>query len=125
MSFFDITVLSVFNYYKKRFKPKANRIAIYYISFLQSSIILVLGVFFSVFFKQMNVSSMSAENAWILFSISVVAIYFKNWIQYSGKKRKILNAKSSSKSSTSYNIFALWLLPVANVVLSIILLKAF
>ncbi len=123
MSIFDQFVLSVFKYYKTRFKRKANTIAVFYISVLQSSILLLLGVFFAEFFKQMRVETMSSTKAWTLFFIASIIIYFKNWMSYSGKKRKVLNAKQTKRKSLQYSIWVLWLLPLGCIVLSIILLR--
>ena len=123
MTVFDQFVLSVFNHYKPVFKTKANIIAVVYISLLQSSILLLLGVFFAAFFQQMKVSTMSSDKAWILFGVSVIGIYFKNWINYSGKKRTLLNAKRTKQKHTNYNVWILWLIPLACISLAILLLQ--
>jgi len=121
MSVFDQFVISVFNYYKAKFKRKANAIAIFYISLLQSSIILLLGVFFAAFFKQMNVETMSSSKAWTIFVLISVFIYFKNWMGYSGKKRNILNAKNTKRKSQQHSIWVLWLLPIGCIALAVLL----
>jgi len=124
MTIFDQLFFNCFNYYKKSaYKAKANRIAIFYITLVQVSLLLVLGVFFAEFFNQMNVVTMSATKAWVLFAMTGLILYFKNWIQYSGKKRKIMNAKQSKK--TAYGILTLWLIPVVAVFLAILFLKVF
>lgn len=124
MTVFDRMVFSMFNHYKVRFKKKANAISIIYISVLQITLLLVLGVFFSVFFNQMNVETMSSENAWLLFTIASIILYFKNWIQYSGKKRRVLNAKNTRSKTNNFNVYMLWLLPLAFIALSVLLRKA-
>ncbi|MCK0179530.1 hypothetical protein MWU50_09530 [Flavobacteriaceae bacterium S0862] len=124
MTIFDQFALNIFNHYKPRFKRKANAIAVFYMSLLQCSLLLLLGVFFSEFFKQMKVETMSSSNAWTLFVITSVIIYFKNWMVYSGKRRLVVNAKSK-KIDSSYNIWVLWLLPLGCIVLSILLLDKF
>ena len=123
MTIFDTMVFSMFNHYKIRFKRKANTISIFYISILQMAILLFLGVFFSIFFNQMNVETMSSSKAWVLFVIASVIIYFKNWIQYSGKKRRVLNAKSTRTRTKSFNVYLLWLLPIGLVYISILLIR--
>lgn len=115
----------VFNAYKERYKQKSKTIALVYISFLEISLLLVLGVFFSVFFRQMNVNTMSSEKAWTLFTIASIIIYIKNWLQYSGKKRNIMRAKASKTKTQPYNIWLLWLLPIAFLGLAFVLLQAF
>ena len=72
---------------------------------------------------QMNVITMSSIKAWTLYVIAVVILLFKNWIQYSGKRRNILNAKQKRKSG--YSIWTLWLIPIICVFLSILMLKVF
>ncbi|NNK82404.1 MAG: hypothetical protein HKO92_04720 [Flavobacteriaceae bacterium] len=124
MTVFDTMVFSIFNHYKVKLKRKANTISILYISILQITILLFLGVFFSIFFQQMNVDTMDSSKAWLLFSIASIIIYFKNWIQYSGKKRRVLNAKSTRTKTRHYNVYLLWLLPIGIITISIILLKA-
>ena len=124
MTVFDTMVFSMFNHYKIRFKRKANTISIFYISILQMAILLFLGVFFSIFFNQMNVETMSPNKAWVLFVIASIIIYFKNWIQYSGKKRRVLNAKSTRSKTKRFNVYVLWVLPFGIVAVSILLLKA-
>ncbi len=123
MTVFDQFYFNVFNHYKARYKRRANTLAVFYISFLQLSIILVLGVFFAAFFNQMNVDTISSQKAWTLFIITSFIVYFKNWIQYSGRKRSVMNAKLNRNKSRQYNIWLLWLLPICCITLSIILLQ--
>ena len=125
MTIFDQFVLNIFNYYKTRFKRKANTIAVFYISLLQISLLLLLGSFFAGFFKQMHVDTLTADNAWMLFIITSIAIYFKNWMSYSGRSLMILKVKMNKKKQSEYSIFLLWLLPVATTTLAIILLRSF
>ena len=123
MTVFDQFALSVFNHYKPKLKQKASSVTIFYISFLQISLLLLLGIFFGAFFKQMKLDTMSSEKAWTLFIIASIFIYFKNWMGFSGKKRNVLNAKRSKKNVQEYNIWLLWLLPFACIALSIVLLQ--
>ncbi|MBJ7879447.1 hypothetical protein [Gelidibacter salicanalis] len=122
MTIFDQLFFNSFNYYKNTaYKNKANRIAIIYITLVQASLLLVLGVFFGEFFQQMHVDTMSRTNAWVLLAVASFILYFTNWIQYSGKKRKIMNA--NQKKKTGYGIFTLWLIPVVAVFLAVLFLK--
>jgi hypothetical protein len=114
----------VFKYYKNAKNKKANQIATIYISILQCSILLLLGIFFAGFFSQMDVNTLSQDKAWILFVMASVFIFFKNWMQYAGRKRQVLNAKMISRKSQNYSIFMLWLLPIASIILSIIIWQA-
>jgi len=125
MTLFDHFVFNVFQYYKPKYKSKANSISIIYITFLQSSLLLLLGVFFSVFFEQMNVSTMSSTKAWTLFVIAILILYFKNWMNYSGRKRRVLNAKSTKKKAQNFSIWTLWILPFGCITLAILLLQKF
>jgi ABC-type uncharacterized transport system permease subunit len=115
----------MFQYYKPRFKAKANVISLVYITFLQASLGLLLGVFFSIFFRQMNVDTMSSSKAWTIFGLAIVVIYFKNWMSYSGRKRRVLNAKLTKKKAQYFNTWTLWLLPFGCIILSMLLLQKF
>ncbi|MBO3100220.1 hypothetical protein [Gelidibacter pelagius] len=124
MTLFDQLFFNSFNHYKNgTYKKKANTIAIVYITIVQASFLLVLGVFFAELFNQMHVATMSATKAWVLFVLASLLLYFINWIQYSGKKRKIMNANQKKKSN--YGIFTLWLIPVVAVFLAMLFLKVF
>lgn len=122
MTIFDQLFFNSFDYYKKTaYKNKANKIAILYITLVQVALLLVLGVFFAEFFQQMHVNTMSATNAWVLLTVASLILYFKNWIQYSGKKRKIMNA--NQKKNTGYGIFTLWLIPIVAIFVALLFLK--
>lgn len=124
MTLFDQLFFNSFNSYKNgTYKKKANTIAIVYITIVQASLLLVLGVFFAEFFHQMHVATMSATKAWVLFALASLLLYFINWIQYSGKKRKIMNANQKKKSG--YGVFTLWLIPAVAIFLAVIFMKAF
>ncbi len=124
MSIFDSLFFNVFKHYKDAKSKKANQIATAYISILQCALVLVLGVFFAGFFKQMNMETMSQDKAWILFIMVSIFIFFKNWMQYAGRKRKVLNAKMLKKKSANYSIYLLWLLPIACILLAFIIWQA-
>ncbi|OEK09342.1 hypothetical protein A8C32_11510 [Flavivirga aquatica] len=124
MTIFDILFFHFFHHYKAEKNKKANSIATFYITFLQSSLLLLLGVFFAVFFRNMHMNTMSAGKAWTLFILIVIFIYFKNWMQYGGRKRKVLNAKMIKKRKLTYNIRLLWLLPIAIIGLTYIIVQA-
>ncbi|MBR9846981.1 MAG: hypothetical protein GYB35_13135 [Algicola sp.] len=124
MTTFDTLFFSVFNHYKTTYKQKANTIAVVYLSLLQIALILVLGAFFSIFLEQMHVNTFSASKGWTLFIMTSVFIYFRNWIVYSGRKRKVLNAKTNKNKQTTYSIWMLWLLLLGCISLAIILLNA-
>jgi len=124
MTTFDTLFFHFFQYYKIKSRKKANSIATFYVSFLQCSLLLLLGVFFAGFFRQMHVNTMSSSKAWVLFVIIAVVIFFKNWMQYSGRKRNVLNAKMLKRKKQTYNIWVLWLLPFFVLGLVFILFQA-
>ncbi len=111
MSIFDVFFLNLVLYFKNKKSKKAIKIATIYVSILQCSLLLLLGVFFAGFFKQMNVQTMSSSKAWTLFTILVIGVFFKNWMQYSGKKRNLLNAKRLQQKKQTYSIWMLFVLP--------------
>ncbi|RLD29875.1 MAG: hypothetical protein DRI75_01835 [Bacteroidetes bacterium] len=125
MAGFNQLFFTVYTYYKKSYKRKASRIAVFYISLLQISLVLLLGMFFAAFFNQMKIDTLTSGNAWILFVITSIFIYFKNWMSFSGRNRMILKAKMTKKKTPQQNIILIWLLPVASTALAIILLRSF
>ena len=124
MNLFDILFYNIFSQYKTKYKQKANNIAIAYVSVLQCSLLLLLGVFFAGFFRQMNMVTMSTTKAWTLFVLMAVFIYFKNWMQYTGKKRMMINAKMNKKKTQHYSLWLLWVLPLAALGLTYIVFQA-
>ncbi len=121
MEQFDTLFFSVFQFYKTKHKTKANDIALFYILMLQASILLLLGTFLMLFFNGMNVGVLSLSKALILYVVIVIALLFRNWIYYTGKKRKVLNTKLKKKDTT--NILVLWMIPLACYALAILLMQ--
>ena len=124
MNFFDQLYLTVFNRFKGRYKQKANTIALFYTSVLQIALLFLGGVFFIKFLEQMKVIVKSSSNMSILFVMIAVFIYFRNWVNYSGRKRRVLNAKLSSKKDLGYSLLILMALPIAIIALSVLFYKA-
>ena len=98
MNFFNQLYLTVFNHFKARYKQKANTIALFYVSILQIALLLLGGIFFTKFLEQMKVVVMSSTNSVVLFCMIALFIHFKNWMNYSGRKRRVLNAKQVEHS---------------------------
>ena len=124
MTTFDNLFFHFFQYYKAKKSKKASAIATFYVTFLQCSLILLLGVFFAKFFRQMHVDTMSSGKAWILFVLTTIFIYFKNWMQYGGTKLKVRNAKMLKNKKMNYNIWVLWFVPVIILGLTYVLFQA-
>ena len=123
MNYFNRLYLTTFNRFKARFRQKANTIALFYVSIVEIAIILLLGIFFIKFLYQMKVIIMNGTNGWLLFIILALFIHFKNWLSYSGRKRRILNAKLSIKKDLEYSLFVLISLPLGLLGLSLIMLE--
>ena len=124
MNFFNQLYLTVFSRFKGRFKHKVNTIALLYVSVIEIALLLLLGVFLIKFLDQMKVVVMSGANSWLLFVMTAVFIHFKNWLSYSGRKRRILNAKLSNKKGLEYSLFMLIVLPVGIIGLALLMLQA-
>ncbi|MGK0255234.1 MAG: hypothetical protein ACI9OE_002760 [Mariniflexile sp.] len=124
MNTFDILFYNIFSFFKPKYKQKSNSIAMIYLSVLQCALLLLLGVFFAKFFNQMNMSAMSKEKAWTLFILISGFIFFKNWLQYTGKRRMMINAKMNKRTNQLYNIWLLLLLPIIILGLSVVLYQA-
>ncbi len=123
MEQFDALFFTVFQYYKTKYKSKANDLALLYIISLQASVLLLLGVFLMLFFREMHVEVLSMSKAWVLYFIIMIILLFRNWIYYTGKKRKILNANWNKKATQANPIWLLWLIPLICFILSIFILK--
>jgi len=123
MNYFNRLYLTTFNRFKARFRQKANTIALFYVSIVEIAIILLLGIFFIKFLDQMKVIITNGTNGWLLFIILALFIHFKNWLSYSGRKRRILNAKLSIKKDLEYSLFVLISLPLGLLGLSLIMLE--
>ena len=123
MNYFNRLYLTTFNRFKARFRQKANTIALFYVSIVEIAIILLLGICFIKFLDQMKVIIMNGTNGWLLFIILALFIHFKNWLSYSGRKRRILNAKLSIKKDLEYSLFVLISLPLGLLGLSLIMLE--
>jgi hypothetical protein len=72
----------------------------------------------------MNVITMSKEKAWTLFVLVSGFVFFKNWMQYTGKRRMMIHAKMNKKIKPQHNIWLLLLLPVGVLILALILFQA-
>ncbi len=125
MTFFDTAFYRVFKYYKNNPKLNANAIAIYYITSLHLSLLCLIGAFLMLFLNELNVSPLSSDKAWMLFIITAIIIYFRNWIQYSGKKRTILNVKLRQSKDETTSIWLLWSLPIVCIGLTLVILEKF
>lgn len=123
MEQFDSLFFKVFQYYKPTHKAKANTIALLYVLVLQTSLLLALGSFFIMFLGQMHVDMISPSKAWTIFVIVVIILAFRNWIYYTGKKRKVLNTKTKIRSHTNTNIWMLWCFPIVLFIISMLLLQ--
>lgn len=123
MTFLDSLFFSVFQYYKPKYKAKANDFALFYILIVQASVLLCAGAFLIFFLNQMQVYALSTSKAWTLFIIAVIILLFRNWMYYTGKKRKVLNTKSNSSKTSTQTIWLLWIIPIGILALSLILLQ--
>ena len=117
----DNYFFAVFNHYKPKLKAKANTIALLYILFLQTSLVLALGSFLMLFLKQLHVELLTGSKAWTLFVITLIILIFRNWIYYTGKKRKVLNSKI--KKTATKNIWLLWTFPFICLIIAILLMQ--
>jgi hypothetical protein len=124
MTKFNIIYLSIFHQLKAKYKQKANSIALFYISILQISIVFLLGCFFLAFLTQMHVSVLAKSKAITLFIIIAAGIHFSNWLGYSGKQRKEMNAKYLKQKKVNYNLMVLAVIPIICVLFGFLLLQS-
>ena len=121
---FDHLFFSAFEAFKPKYKRSANNIAIIYISILQTLIYFIIGVFFKSMFENLSAISLSSDKIWAFVILGTIIIFFKNWIQYSGKKRKVLNSKVTRTQEKKFSIWGLILFPLGCILLLFILTQA-
>lgn len=123
MYLFDQLYVSVYQKVKKH-KPKlAAKAARFYVSLFQIGLLLLVGVFFMKFSKQMKMNFLTTPNAWLLFVGITMVVLFKNWVSYSGKKRSILFSKVS-KPGAKHSLLSLVVFQLLVYALTFIVSKA-
>ena len=115
---------AAFHHFKTIYGKNANKMAITYIALVECCVLLVAGMFFAVFLSKMHVDLPSGTDLWLIFFAACFFIFIKDWVQYSGKKRRVLNTKSKHSRQNTYSLFALLLLPVGSLILAAILYQA-
>ena len=115
---FNNLYINVFNYYQPKLRQKAGNLAVFYISFIQIMLFILLMEFFVAFSKQMNLSGLSTSKIIFLLVSGSIVIYFKNWMTYTGRKRNMLRSKFKKHSERS--IIVLWLIPLALIFLNVL-----
>ncbi len=123
MGTFNALFLQVYAYYRNRKNKQATGLALVYITLVKSLLFLFAGVILAKFLSSMHMSLMSSTTAWMLFGILVVLIYFSSWMQYTGRKQKVMRAKMSQKVPENRPITVLWLIPILGLILIIILIN--
>lgn len=122
MNIFDTLYFSLQKNYKPKYRQKANLLALWYVSFLQYGLLLLIGVLIAHFLKGMRTAGLDEVKAWLLYSMVCIFIAFKNWMGYSGRKRKVMIAKGRKKSTGDYNTWMLWMLLIGVFALALLLL---
>ena len=123
MTLFDSLFFTIFNRYKAQYKKNTNKIGVIYITILQASILFVLGVFVTEFLNQMHVSTISTTKAWSLLIITTIILYFKNWMQYTGRNRQVLNAKLTKSKLETHSLTFIITFPLGCIFIALLLLK--
>lgn len=121
---FDNIFYSVFKLLKPKFGKRANNLAIIYLSILQILLVLVIGIFLKAFLSNMNQRFLSDDKFLILSIVAAILIFLKNWIQYSGRKRKVKNTKISQSKDRTFSVYGLVLFPVGCIILLLVLNQA-
>lgn len=116
----DAFYISCYNYLKPKYKRNAIKLALLYITFAEITLYSMTGMFFMAFAHQMHILDVNQNKIITIVLLLSGFIYFKNWMQYNGKRRNILNAKSKSKIQK----WKLILFPITCIILGIILYQA-
>lgn len=123
MTLFDQLFYNSFKFYKQKSNTaSARRIAVYYITFVQLTLGLLLAIFLYVMAQRLNAGSIPLLNAIFIFTLVGFILYVKNSIQYNGKKQRILNAKLTKVPY--FSIYTLWIIPIASMLLALLFMQA-
>jgi Ca2+/Na+ antiporter len=124
MTFFNKIYLSIFYQLKDKYKQKANTIALWYTSILQITLLFLAGCFFATFLAQMNAQIIGQSKAITFFVIAALVIHFSNWMSYSGKQRKQMNATYIKQKNKHYDLKVLTAVPFIAVLFGFLLLQS-
>ncbi|MFD0861982.1 hypothetical protein ACFQ1M_07170 [Sungkyunkwania multivorans] len=129
MNFFDQLFYKVLRYYQERARKghfkKAISKAVLYISFLQISTLLLVGLILVKLIGRSYAFSMTETNGWTLFILSSIGIYFYNTLHYNGRKRMKIKSEMIGGHKKTTQIWIYWVVPFAMQALIIIFLQAF
>ncbi len=122
MNIFDALYFSIQKQYRPKYRQKANQFALWYVSLLQFGLLLLIGAVIAHFLKGMHTAGLDEGKAWLLYGMTCLFIGFKNWMGYSGRKRKVMIAKGRKKPTGDYKAWMLWLLLIGVFALALLLL---
>lgn len=112
--------ISAYNLFKKGFGKKASKLALYYFTFLEFSLLFLIFSFFTAFATQFHILTMSSSKAITVGILGLIFLLFKNWMGFTGKKRLVLN----SKNKANLKPWQLILVPLVGIGLSVLFLQA-
>lgn len=118
MDFFDQSYQSIQKAYKPNYKQKANTFALWFVSSFQVGLLLLVGIFLYLFLNEMRTITLSADKAWLIFTVFSIVLIVRNWLRYSGRALKIRNAKKNTVTSSS--VFKVWQLVLTLIALYIV-----
>ena len=117
----DTFYISFFNLLKPKLKRKAIPFSLIYISIVEFIFYGLLVIFFMAFANQMHLINIAPVKLLGFGLVMAFVVYFKNWMRYSGKRRNVLNAKSSKRHIPTWKLITF---PLICLFLSVILYQA-
>lgn len=92
--------------FKNKSKTFKNNFAFYYMLLFQLLFLLLLGLFFNAFSRQLNINTLSNNQYAFIATFSFIIVLYRSWMVYTGKRRLLLLSKTKQKF-TPFGIFKL------------------
>ena len=92
--------------FRNKSKTFRNNFAFYYMLLFQILFLLLLGLFFNAFGRQLNINTLSNNQYIFIATSSFVIVLYRSWMVYTGKRRLLILSKTKQKF-TPFGIFKL------------------
>ena len=129
MDFFDQIFYKVLTYYQDRAgkgqHARAVSKAILYISLLEASLVFLLAALILKLVGRNYAFDLTAGKFWTSLILTSIGIYLFNVLQYNGRRRMKIKSRLIGRHKKTTQIIIFWVVPLALIALTLILLKAF
>lgn len=83
--------------FKNQSKTFRNNFAFYYMLLFQLLFLLLLGLFFNAFSRQLNINTLSNNQYIFIATSSFIIVLYRSWMVYTGKRRLLILFKTKQK----------------------------